>query len=81
MREYRRKMSALAHEKRDIEKKYRILKQNARLTDSASQSKLIDLLAEKVDILEKLVEKQQIELENTITVYEGELTKIEDKRR
>lgn len=74
-------MSALAHEKRDIEKKYRILKQNARLTDSASQSKLIDLLAEKVDILEKLVEKQQIELENTITVYEGELTKIEDKRR
>jgi hypothetical protein len=77
MREYRRKMSALAHEKREIEKKYRILKENARLLDSGSHSKLIDLLAEKVDILEKLVEKQQLELENTITVYEGELANIE----
>jgi hypothetical protein len=33
-------------------------------------------LTEKIDILEKLVEKQQVEIENTIGVYEAELKKI-----
>lgn len=45
------------------------MKDNIRATETGSQLKLIDLLTEKVDILSKLVEKQQLELENTITVY------------
>ena len=44
MGDYRRKVSALAHEKRDIEKKYRVLRENVRLTETGNQLKLIDLL-------------------------------------
>jgi len=39
--------------------------------------KLLEIYAEKVDILQKLTEKQQIEIENTIDLYEVELKKIE----
>lgn len=81
MRDYRLKMSALAHEKQDIQKRYRALKDNIRATETGSQLKLIDLLTQKVDILSKLVEKQQLELENTITVYQNQLSKIEERRR
>jgi hypothetical protein len=81
MGDYRRKVNALAHEKKDIEKRYRVLKENIRLTETGSQLKLIDLLTEKIDILENLVEKQQVEIENTISVYESELSKIEEKRK
>ena len=81
MREYRRKMNTLAHEKKDIERKCRVLKENVRLTETGNQLKLIDLLTEKIDILEKLIEKQQVEIETTIGVYESELGKIEEKRK
>lgn len=33
-----------------------------RFTETGNQLKLIDLLTEKIDILEKLVEKQQVEI-------------------
>ena len=36
------------------------MRDNVRLTETGNQLKLIDLLTEKIDILEKLVEKQQI---------------------
>lgn len=44
MREYRRKMNALAYEKKDVEKRYRILRDNVRFTETGNQLKLIDLL-------------------------------------
>jgi len=55
-------MNALAHEKKDVEKRYRALRDNVRFTETGNQLKLIDLLTEKIDILEKLVEKQQVEI-------------------
>lgn len=74
-------MNALADEKRDVERKYRLLKENMRIADNGCQPKLIELLTEKVETLQKLVEKQQLELEKTITAYESEITKIEERRR
>ena len=62
MGDCRRKMNALAHEKKDVEKRYRVLRDNVRFTETGNQLKLIDLLTEKIDILEKLVEKQQVEI-------------------
>lgn len=60
--EYRKKMRELAHEKRDIERKYRGLKERVTHTDHS----LVQLYSEKVDNLHRLTEKQQREIENTI---------------
>ena len=42
---------------------------------------MIELYSEKIEVLQKLTEKQQAEIENTIELYEVELMKIEERRR
>jgi uncharacterized protein YeeX (DUF496 family) len=79
--EYKRKITALAHEKKDVERKYKQLKDKVSRLDENSEYKMIELYSEKIEVLQKLTEKQQTEIENTIELYEVELAKIEERRR
>jgi glycerol-3-phosphate dehydrogenase len=79
--EYKRKISLLGHEKKEVERKYKQLKEKVSRHDEHSEHKLIELYTEKIDVLQKLTEKQQAEIENTIELYEVELIKIEERRR
>ena len=57
------------------------MKEKVSRLDEHSEYKLIELYTEKIDVLQKLTEKQQAEIENTIELYEVELIKIEERRR
>jgi hypothetical protein len=79
--EYKKKINDLAHEKKEVEKKYKQLKEKVSRLDENSEFKLIELYSEKIEVLQRLTEKQQVEIENTIELYEVELRKIEERRR
>jgi hypothetical protein len=64
-----------------VERKYKQLKDKVNRFDEHSEFKMIELYSEKIEVLQKLTEKQQAEIENTIELYEVELMKIEERRR
>jgi hypothetical protein len=79
--EYKRKITLLGHEKKEVERKYKQLKEKVSRLDEHSEYKMIELYSEKIEVLQRLTEKQQAEIENTIELYEVELMKIEVRRR
>ena len=79
--EYKKKIDALAHEKKEVQRRYKQLKERVTRPDENSDRKLVELYAEKIEVLQRLTEKQQMEIENTIELYEVELAKIEERRR
>lgn len=52
-----------------MERRYKQLKERVSRPDENSDRKLVELYAEKIEVLQKLTEKQQMEIENTIELY------------
>ena len=81
IRQYKAKIRALGREKNEIERKYKHLKAKKSSQEEGTPTEGGGLWAEKVEMLQRWSERQQVEMENTIEMYEAELGKIEARRR